>query len=398
MKTPTEQSRSRGPVDCDAERVFRILHVVSHRAKGGAETHLAYLASTLAHRGHDVHVAFLYPGPGAPPQDTPGLTFHSLRPRRNHDPRLLVDLIRLIRRVRPQIVQTWTPQMDVLAGLAGCLTHTAWVLSEQGCGVGWKNPVKRFLRRSLAHRARAIAANSLGARNYWARCCPGVPGFQVPNGIPVDRIERVALGRDTSTGFSLRDPMLVFYAGRLVSVKNLPPLIDAMQIIRRSLPAHLWVCGDGPQRGDLERRAEGLGVSPYVQFLGRVEPEAVWAHMKRAAVCVNLSESEGCPNTVCEAMVCRCPLLVSDIPAHREFLDESSACFVDASSPPGIARAIREILEDPCGARGRAAAAHRMVARLTIDTMVDTYENLYRRVLDSGVNRSVAVPMTGSLD
>ncbi len=61
---------------------------------------------------------------------------------------------------------------------------------------------------------------------------------------------------------------------------------------------------------------------------GRWMAASVWALMKKASVFVSLSAYEGCPNTVMEAMACGCPIIVSDIPEHREILDEQSALFV----------------------------------------------------------------------
>jgi len=290
---------------------------------------------------------------------------------------LLWDLLRLARRVRPDVIHTWTPQMDVLGGLVARLTAIPWILSEQTSVPAWPIAWKNVLRTRVAKRAHAIIANSSEGCDLWAKTCPAVPRYFVPNGIPLDRIERCGPADNAPDSDSLRNARRILYAGRLVPLKNVASLLDAVALLRRITPAHLVLCGDGPQRAELEGRARELNITEQVRFLGHVEPETVWAHMKRAAVFVNLSRFEGCPNAVQEAMACRCPLILSDIPAHRELAGPDAAVFVDASCPPAVARALERILSDPDAARQRARVAYAMVLGFSIESMVEKYEDLY---------------------
>jgi len=63
--------------------------------------------------------------------------------------------------------------------------------------------------------------------------------------------------------------------------------------------------------------------------------------MKTASVSVSVSHVEGMPNAVIEAMAARCPLVVSEIPQHREILDDASARFVPLDDARATADAIR---------------------------------------------------------
>ena len=47
--------------------------------------------------------------------------------------------------------------------------------------------------------------------------------------------------------------------------------------------------------------------------------------MKSAAALVSPAIFEGSPNVVLEGMACGVPLVVSDIPEHRELLEDSAA-------------------------------------------------------------------------
>jgi glycosyltransferase involved in cell wall biosynthesis len=75
-------------------------------------------------------------------------------------------------------------------------------------------------------------------------------------------------------------------------------------------------------------------------------------------------------------MACGCPLVVSDIPAHREFLDERSALLVPPTDAAALARAIGDVLDHPAEARARAARAQAISGRYDESGMVREYERV----------------------
>src|ERR1035437_1762104 len=98
---------------------MRIFHLIPSLSGGGAGRQLSYLAPELARMGHDVHVAYSNEGPQKP--ELPGVVLHRLKSRSNYDPYLIWQLDRLSRRIKPDIIQTWLLQMDILGGLVARL-------------------------------------------------------------------------------------------------------------------------------------------------------------------------------------------------------------------------------------------------------------------------------------
>ena len=82
-----------------------------------------------------------------------------------------------------------------------------------------------------------------------------------------------------------------------------------------------------------------------------------------------------------EAMACQRPLVVSDIPAHREILDRHSALWVDPQDPAAIARAVLEVFDDPRAAALRAATAKTRAEAWSIASAAAQYDAVYRQVL-----------------
>jgi glycosyltransferase involved in cell wall biosynthesis len=106
--------------------------------------------------------------------------------------------------------------------------------------------------------------------------------------------------------------------------------------------------------------------------------------MRVARVVVSIGQFEGNPNVVLEAMAIGCPLVVSEIPSHREILDDSSATFCDAPSAPEVGATINHVLSDPVAAKIRAEAARGRSEIWSIERAAQEHLRLYE-VLARGV-------------
>ena len=99
----------------------RVLHLIPSLSGGGAERQLSYLAPELVRLGWEVHIGFLKTGPVSTSRNKCGVHFHKISHRGNYDPRILSRVIRLTNRSRPNVIQTWIRQMDIIGGFG------AWV-------------------------------------------------------------------------------------------------------------------------------------------------------------------------------------------------------------------------------------------------------------------------------
>lgn len=75
---------------------------------------------------------------------------------------------------------------------------------------------------------------------------------------------------------------------------------------------YLVFAGEGPMRANLESTAKSLGVADRVRFLGFVNQSALPSVYCSADLFILPSEYDPCPAVVCEAMLCGCPVVLSD--------------------------------------------------------------------------------------
>lgn len=126
-----------------------------------------------------------------------------------------------------------------------------------------------------------------------------------------------------------REPCTVFYSGRLEPRKGVDTLARAIpQILAKFPNVKVQIFGkampwsDGRSGADVIREivCGALGDSERVQILGAVTRGELLQHLQRATVAVVPSLYENQPFAVLEALACATPLVLSEIPAHTEIL------------------------------------------------------------------------------
>jgi glycosyltransferase involved in cell wall biosynthesis len=356
------------------------MHCMPSLGHGGAERQLSYLAGELIRKDHEVHICYLADGPQLERVKSNGVILHKLISRSNYDPYILLQLIRLIRQIRPNIIQSWMVQMDILGGLAAHITRTPWILRESSSGAAYPPNWKTRLRLSLVKGSRAIISNSAGGDLYWQAHLRGKPRYIIRNGVPLEELEEAAPYPHHELGLESTE-RIVLYVGRFEHYKNIENLLRAMALLQAEPHLVAVLCGDGPWRPNIDKLIKELGLSHRVLLPGFIS--TVWSLLKLAKVFISVGYFEGCPNTVLEAMAGGCPLVVSEIPAHRELLDEDIALFVNPLNPMEIANAIIRSLTAPEEAQGRARLAKAKVRQWSVPAMARCYEEVYQELLAS---------------
>jgi glycosyltransferase involved in cell wall biosynthesis len=324
-------------------------------------------------------VAFIYGGVNGERLAEGRCTLHRVAAATKYDAVLPARLLRLVRRVQPDVIHTWLTHMDILGGVVAHLLRKPWVMSERSAALAYRRTLLNWSRVATGRHAHGIMANSPGGAEYWRE--HGVEASRivvVPNFVASDEIERATTVGGPDVG---PDDEVVLYVGRLSHEKNLPTLIEAMDgVVRRRPRARLVLCGEGPLRRRLIAQTRSARLDRRVVFAGFVACVAPW--LKRASIVVAVSAFEGHPNAVLEAVAAGVPVIVSDIPAHRSILDEDSASFVSVGGSHALTAAILEDLEHPNAAAQRAERARRHVAWPSLASTSMRYEDVYRRAIE----------------
>lgn len=174
---------------------------------------------------------------------------------------------------------------------------------------------------------------------------------------------------------------------RLLHVSNFRPVkrvLDCIRIleeVRRTVPAHLVLAGDGPERSPAERLARELGIGNHITFLGKQD------HVERlfpqADVLLMPSELESFGLAALEAMACGVVPVATNCGGVPELITHGVDGFLEGVGDiDAQAARVVEILTN-AGTHTRMSAAARLSAESRFDTLqvIPEYEAMYREVL-----------------
>ena len=394
VSTPkvTEQSKSL----TDSLRQARtVVHFISTPGGGGAEAMLLNLVSAMDQEAWKT-VVIVVDGRAWPESMTKlreaGAEVHDLECSGFLRKTTLVKLVKLLRQIRPAVMQSWMHHADFVGGwcarLAG-VRHVVWGIH---CREIHRIPGESDLRAAFFRKligassnvvpAKIISCSAAAMDDHVPLGYPRAAMVWVPNGIDTKRFLPDDQAREAIRN-ELRVPAeapLIGFIGRFHEMKDLSTWLRAAALLQLKKPeTHFWLCGGGEHElGDCARAA--LSVMPLrsqVHFTPfRSDPERVYSALDIFSLS---SRTEACPMTVMEALSCGVPCVTTDVGDCARLL-EGVGKAVPVRQPEALSRAWEEILLNrPSPARLRQHAQE------NFDILVAArgYEKVYAEALDA---------------
>jgi glycosyltransferase involved in cell wall biosynthesis len=199
----------------------------------------------------------------------------------------------------------------------------------------------------------------------------------VPNGVDLERIDREAGPLDgprEGTGFTVAS------VGRLIEIKDPVAVVDAFARGGGEASRLVFV-GRGELGESVAARARELGIAERVRLTGLVPRDEVFRSVRGADLFVSASLGEGLPVAVLEAMACGCPVVLSDIPPHREIAEGTDVVpLVPTRDVAGFAREIERFRAMPAAERREIGLRCRAIVeeRFSLAAMHRACESAYR--------------------
>jgi L-malate glycosyltransferase len=353
--------------------------------EGGTEQQLSKLLHALDRQYFEPELCLFYKPVGFELEELPCPVYLTSCPPEGHWSRIraLLDLYKIFRRRRPQIVQTFFTDATVWGTLAASMARVPVIVSSRrNCGSFWQQDWSHRLALKLINglvdswqcNARVIY-ESLTANE-------GVPGEQIeilPNAVDLSGFslptteERLAARR--RLGLSPTAPVFVAVA-HLRPIKDLPAILAAAARVKRELAdAKFLVIGDGPLKASLQMQVEQLGLTGTVRLEGK-QPD-VRPYLAAADIGLLTSQSEGCSNALLEYMAMGLPAVVSDIPANRELVDE---VVFETGNATDLADKLLSLWDDRAQRSRLQCEYRRRAEQYSLETFVQRAQSYYLKL------------------
>jgi glycosyltransferase involved in cell wall biosynthesis len=235
-------------------------------------------------------------------------------------------------------------------------------------------PVFAFFRRIVC-----CGQASIESMPAFFRRLAGQRLCAIQNGVDLERID---WARDRSAEPRDRDEFTIVSVGRIIDIKDPLSLLQAFKHCSDKRSQLVFI-GAGELELQLRHRIDDLGLGQQVILPGLIAREKVYEHLFHADVFVSTSLVEGLPVAVLEAMACGCPVVLSDIPSHREIA--AGTDFIPLVATGDAVGTAREI----CRFRNMSPAERANVGRqcrqrieqyFDLRRMHEEYEEVYNQV------------------
>jgi glycosyltransferase involved in cell wall biosynthesis len=355
----------------------RLAFVLWDGTLGGAESLAVELARRARELGHEPSVVFISePAPMIDRVRTYGVPALCLGLARGR------QLVRHARRFANVIARSGAdlaicPGVDYMAWALRLGGYTGTLIGVEH-GDLFAHQASRTARRLVRHGDRALAVRTLDAevvvsdfmKSASLRSPHGRRVVVIPNGVDTVRF---------SPGGSAppAEPVVFGFAGRLIPGKGVDRLIDAAAALARHGEVRVRIAGDGPARGELERRARETAAADLIEFVPTVHDMPAFWRSVHVGVAASDTHVESFGMAPLEAMACGRPVVATRNGGLSDLVDDGvSGRLVASGDTTALERALTGYLDSSLRADHGRAARRAAVERFSLDACLEGYLRL----------------------
>lgn len=372
---------------------MRVVHIISGLGTGGAETMLYRLVSELgAHTNVVVSLTSIGPIGGKLLEE--GIEVHAMNMRGVLGAFSLIRLWRLLRKVKPDIIQTWMYHADLIGSVIAIMSgnkNIVWNIRNTKIPQGRCSPtgviilmcarLSGFVPKKIICCAQSALQMHAHLGYSREKLCA------IPNGYDINNFEFSEAGKINARS-SLKIPgdrVVIGMIGRFDHLKGYDVFIKAAGLLAKDHSnKYLFIAaGRGVDKNNKQLRQMISDFAPNATFKFLGERNDVPNVMQSLDVFCLASRAEGFPNVVAEAMLMQVPCVATDVGDASKIVG-SSGVVVPPENPLALAQAISSIVSMDQAARLELgnSARRRIKDNYSIKSIAHQYENLYQSLGD----------------
>lgn len=290
-----------------------------------------------------------------------------------NDLKLLAFYCRIIPKVEPDVVFSYTVKPNIYGGIACTLRNAPYIVNITGLGTAVERggPIQKIIL--LLYHVGLRKANKIFFQNVSnlqfmkSKCALKAPCAILPgSGVNLERYSFAQYPKE-DVGFTF------LVIGRLMWDKGTDEMLEAAKIIRNRHP-NVTIRLMGFYDGDCKSKVERFVQAGFVEYLG--QQEDIRPFLRKSHATIHPSYHEGMANVLLESAATGRPVLASNIPGCRETFDEGvSGIGFEPRNVDDLVRAIEQFIALPYekkAAMGRAGR-EKMEREFDRKIVVDAY-------------------------
>jgi glycosyltransferase involved in cell wall biosynthesis len=389
---------------------MKITHIITRLILGGAQENTLITCKLLAQRGHEVT---LITGPAIGPEgqlfdQTKGQKYQTIivdEMRRAIDPRRdyagYGRLKELLCQLKPDIVHTHSAKAGILGRYAAwslkgqwapnrpAVVHTLHGLSFHPYQGPWVNRLYITIEKAAGKRTDYFisVADAMTEQNKAEGIGADKPYVTAYSAIeeelfltPIPEARRKEFRRTYEIP---EDAVVLVTIARLFELKGHEYIIQSARELSKRFANVIWLfVGDGNLADDYKEQIRNFGMTDRFRFTGLMPPDQIPLAIQSSDILVHCSLREGLARTLPQAMLCGRPAISFDVDGASEVVNDNTGRLVEPKDVNQLIEACAELIQDKAlrerlGQTGRESVK----TKFAPDTMVDTIEAVYRKLL-----------------
>ncbi len=369
---------------------MKIFYLITKSEIGGAQTHVYQLSKYFIEKGVGVAV-MAYPGGWLEfeVKKLGGKFYPNSSLSNSPSPAKALKAIKEIKKAindfKPDLVGCHSTAAGFLGRIAvmnkipTIFTAHGWAFSE---GVSFWRKYFVILAEKIAGKfcSKIICVSNFD-KNLALKYKIAIPDkiAVIHNGVEIQRLEvgtRDKSGRETEEA-----NIKIVFVGRLAKPKDPLLLLKVFNSLSAELKnkCQISIIGDGPKRKELEEFIKENKLTEKVGLLGNIPRDKVFEFLRGSDIFVLISNWEGFPYTIIEAMTCGLAIIASDVGGVKEALDEHCGILVKRGDEKGFKSALEQLLKNPSLIKKMGGnAKNRAGKKFSLEKMLRATEEVYK--------------------
>lgn len=168
----------------------------------------------------------------------------------------------------------------------------------------------------------------------------------IPNGVNRRKFYYINSDKNSENQFHKKNKTILMI-GNLIKLKGQHILVEALKILDREntdLDIECLFIGTGNLDRSIEQAAKSFITNIKIQLIGPVLQNRLVDYYNDADLLCLLSESEGCPNVVLEALTCGLPVLATNVGDLSSIINENIGRILPERNPRVVSHFLKEVL------------------------------------------------------